>query len=263
MGSPQAHLSPATALCFIYQTRLFGSHDPPAQAQLKGMLPAQRSSRSSVLRLMDFNEDFDPFPTSLPRFDEPRILDANMTEMLDDSGLEFDPMLYNPPNFFSTPSESPHKSNETGVVLNRTGLDHSSTHSPESLPDSASSDSSKYLHKRNHSVDSSRSGALDGDADTQMAGHSPGSKAIIIGASPIEARTRSPSTDLDTSNRVMESHFDFDSAASSPVAHTDVKPTLNSTLHRPQVMPFRSSPSGGYDIGNGAHPGKLKVSQHV
>ncbi len=206
---------------------------------------------------MDTNDD--PFPASLPR-----ILDTNMTEALEEHGLDFDPILYDSQNFFSTSYQSPHKSDGTGVVANSTGLDLLSAQSPESLPDSSSSGSFKVQHIRNHSAESSRSGALDEDVDTYMADYSPGPKAIAIAASPIEARVtqeRSPSPDLDTSNRAMESHFDFESAASSPNIYLDMMPNRTST--RPRIVPPRSSPNLGTGSGLGPYSGIPKVSRPV
>lgn len=206
---------------------------------------------------MDTNED--PFPASLPR-----ILDTNMSEALEEHGLDFDPMLYDSQNFFSTSYQSPHKFDGTGVVANSTGLDPLSIQSPESLPDSSSSGSSNIQHKRNHSAESSRSGALDEDVDTHMVDYLPGPKAIAIGASPIEARAtqqRSPSPDLDTSNRAMESHFDFDSAASSPNIYLDMMP--NPTSIRPKVVPPRSSPNFGIGTGPGPYSGRPIVSRPI
>lgn len=209
------------------------------------------------MRLMDTNDD--PFPASLPR-----ILDINMTEALEEHGLDFDSMLYDSQNFFSTSYQAPHKSAGTGVVTNSTGLDPLSIQSPESLPDSSSSGSSKIQHKRNDSAESSRSGALDEDVDAHMADYSPGPKAIAIGASPIEAQAtlqRSPSPDLDTSNLAMESHFDFDSAASSPNIYSDMMP--NSTWIRPKVVPPRSSPNFGLGTGIGPYSGRPIVSRPI
>jgi hypothetical protein len=202
---------------------------------------------------MDSNDD--PFPASLPR-----ILDTSMTEALEEHGLDFDPTLYDSQNFFSTTSQPSHKFDGTGIVATSTGMDPPSTQFAESLPDSSSSGSFRDQHKRNDSAESSRSGAVDADGGTYMADYSPGLKAIAIGESPIEARVlqeRSPSPDLDTSNRAMESHFDFESAASSPITCLDMLP--NPTSSRPRVVPPRSSPNFGLADGNGPHSGRPKV----
>ncbi len=227
----------------------------PGPCSVEGLISCTRP-RATFLRLMDTTDD-DPFPLSLPR-----VLDTNMTEALEEHGLDFDPMLYDSQNFFSASYQSPHKPHGTGLVAISTGLDPLSTQSPESLPDSSSSGSSQIQHKRNHSAESSRSGALDEDVDTHMAGYSPSPKAIAVGIPPIEARVmqeRSPSPDLDTSNRAMESHFDFDSAASSPNTYLDMMP--NPTSIRPKMVPPRSSPNVSIANGAGLYSGRLKVSR--
>ena len=73
--------------------------------------------------------------------------------------------------------------------------------SPES---SSASDFSNNQHKRHHSSDSSRSGALAPEGDIQMA-----NAGILIGTDPENQSSdeSSPVTDVDLSNRAMECHF--------------------------------------------------------
>lgn len=209
----------------------------------------------------------DPFPTSLPPFEEPQIFDANMTEATYGNALDYDEnMLYDTPNYFSASYQSPGKSQGNHPVMTTTGFDLSSTQSPESLPDSSSSDSSHNQHKRNHSSDSSRSGALGGDGDTRMTGGTPAPNGILVAASPVGDRLSSEpsaSTDINESNKFMAASFDFDSATSSPSPYSDTKAAFYTSSIRPQDMPFPSGPVVGLAHRIRPHSGRSKVSVHA
>lgn len=184
---------------------------------------------------MDF--DNDPFPF-LPKFNEPQIFDANMNDAMEEGGVGFPELPFDPPSFWNNSiGASPMPSKSIGSqAIKQPLMDPASSQSPES---SSASDSSNNQHKRSHSSDSSQSGALAGDGHVSTNG-------IVIGAD-IEDHASvksSPATDVALSNRVMECHFDFDSAASSPSPFSDTKLTLKSSSVRSIKMPYRS-PSGG------------------
>ena len=200
---------------------------------------------------MDFDTDPPPF---LPNFDEPQIFDANMNDAFEGGGLEFPELHFDSPGFWgNTSGASPMPSKSNGSQATKppfVGPEFS--HSPES---SSASDSSNNQHKRNHSSDSSQSGALAGDGDVLMNG-------IVIGAD-IEDQASdksSPATDVDLSNRAMECHFDFDSAASSPSHFTDTKSAFKPSSVRSIKMPYRSSPNAGLSHGFGPYQVVSKVS---
>ena len=200
---------------------------------------------------MEFDDD--PFPF-LPKFDEPQIFDANMNDVMEEGGLEFPEVRFDSPGFWNNTigtSPMPSKSNSTQPIK-QPFMGPAFSQSPES---SSASDSSNNQHKRNHSSDSSQSGALAGDGDVAMNG-------IVIGAE-VEDQTSdksSPATDVDLSNRAMECHFDFDSAASSPSPFSDTKPAFKALSVRSIKMPYRSSPNAGFAHGFGPYPAVSKVS---
>lgn len=198
--------------------------------------------------------DNDPFPF-LPRFDEPQIFDANMNDAIEEGGIEFPELRLDPPRFWNNSiGASPVLSKSNGSqAIKPPFTDPAFSQSPES---SSASDSSNTQHKRNHSSDSSRSGALAGDGDIPMNG-------ILIGADVEDQASdnSSPPTDVDFSNRAMECHFDFDSAASSPSPFSDTKPAFKPSSVRSMKMPYRSSPNAGFSHGFGPYPAMSKVSR--
>ena len=198
--------------------------------------------------------DNDPFPF-LPKFDEPQIFDANMNDAMEEGGLEFPELQYDSSGFWNNAivaSPVPSKSNGSQATK-QPFIGPAFSQSPES---SSASDSSNNQHKRNHSSDSSRSGALAGDGDVSTNG-------ILIGADMEDQASdkSSPTTDVDLSNRAMECHFDFDSAASSPSPFLDTKPVFKPSLVRSIKMPYRSSPNAGFAPGFGSYPAVPKVSR--
>ncbi len=197
--------------------------------------------------------DNDPFPF-LPKFDEPHIFDANMNDAMEEGGLEFPQCRFDSPGFWNnTIGASPVPSKSNGrQAIKQPFAGPAFTQSPES---SSASDSSNTQHKRNHSSDSSRSGALTGDGDVSMNG-------ILIGADMEDQASdkSSPTTDVDLSNRAMECHFDFDSAASSPSPFSDTKLAFKPSSVRSIKMPYRSSPSTGFAHGFEPYPAVSKVS---
>ena len=216
--------------------------------------------------------DRDPFPPSLPHFDGTRILGENVGVAMEENGFDFDAMNFDSPdtNLYwedSTSYQSTAKPNGNASSADKsTTLDASfSSQSPESsLPDSSSSDSSQNQHKRNHSSDSSQYGALAADGDIRMAGDTPMANGIVIGAGLVDDQVQdkpTPPTDVDLSNRAMECHFDFDSAASSPSPYYGSKSMLNdSKSSKPIKMPYRIPQRGGYSHGFGTSAGVSKVS---
>lgn len=199
---------------------------------------------------MDF--DNDPFPF-LPKFNEPQIFDANMNDAMEEGGVGFPELPFDSPSFWNnTIGASPVPSKSIGSqAIKQPLMDPAFSQSPES---SSASDSSNNQHKRNHSSDSSQSGALAGDGHVLMNG-------IVIGAD-IEDHVSdksSPATDVDLSNRAMECHFDFDSAASSPSPFPDTKSAFKSSSVRSIKMPYRSSPSAGLGHGFGPYQAVSKV----
>ena len=218
---------------------------------------------------MEFNRD--PFPPSLPDFDGTRILGESMNDAMEATGFEFDAMNFESPDvdpYWSeeTSFQSTAKPNgNTSSTDRSTTLDASfSSQSPESsLPDSSSSDSSRNQHKRNHSSDSSQYGALGGDGDIQMAGDTPMANGIVIGAGLVEDQVQdkpTPPTDFDSSNRAMECHFDFDSAASSPSPYNGSKSMLNDSIStKPIKVPYRIAQIYGSGRPFGTSAGVSKV----
>ncbi|KAK3169804.1 hypothetical protein OEA41_009188 [Lepraria neglecta] len=216
----------------------------------------------------------DPFPLSLPQFDGPRILGEDMNDAIEEGGLDFASLNFDSPenNLYwddATSYQSPAKSNGNNASAPRVAMMETSSQSPESsLPDSSSSDSSNNRHKRNHSSDSSQVGALGADGDIRMTGDTPVPNGILIGADPAEDRVNdqpSPATDVDVSNRAMECHFDFDSAASSPSPHSDPTSAFNNSKSMKSTkMTYRTSQNTGFGHGFGPgfgpYSGALKVS---
>ena len=197
--------------------------------------------------------DNDPFPF-LPKIDEPQIFDTKMNDAMEARGIDFPELGYNSPDFWNHSIEAspmPTKS-KSSQAIKRPFINQAFSQSPES---SSASDSSNNRHKRNHSSDSSRSGALAGDVDVQV-------NAILIGADKEDQTSdkSSPTTDVDLSNRAMECHFDFDSAASSPSTFSEVKTAFKPSSIRSIRMPYRSSPNAGLANVLGSYPTASKVS---
>lgn len=198
--------------------------------------------------------DNDPFPF-LPKFDGPQIFDANMNDAMEEGGLDFPELQFDSPGFWNNTigaSPLPSKSNG-GQAIKQQLISPAFSQSPES---SSASDSSHNQHKRNHSSDSSRSGALAGDGDVLMNG-------ILIGADMEDQASdeSSPTTDVDLSNRAMECHFDFDSAASSPNPFSDTKPAFKPSSVRSIKMPYRCSATTAFTHGYGPLSAVSKVSR--
>ncbi|KAK4698010.1 hypothetical protein P7C71_g146, partial [Lecanoromycetidae sp. Uapishka_2] len=218
---------------------------------------------------MDY--DNDPFPRSLPHVDEPRIFDSNMADTSGDNGIDFSSNLFDSPSYNPySPEQNPYAwegaSLQTATKSAMTGPSFS--HSPESsLPDSSSSDSSNNQRKRNHSSASSGSGALGAMGDIHMRDDTVDPRGIIIGADPVEDPMQGqPSlvTDLDSSNRAMEYHFDFDSAASSPTPRSETKPTYKSlSSMRSAKVPDRPTQGPVSTPGVGPYARNLKTSRET
>ena len=194
-----------------------------------------------------------------------------MDNAMDENGFDFDAMSFESPDGNpywedATSYQSTAKPNDNGSSTERPRmLDASFSQSPESsLPDSSSSDSSQNHHKRDHSSDSSQYGALGADGDVQMTADAPMANGIAIGASLVEDPARdksSPATDVDSSNRAMECHFDFDSAASSPSPYSSSNTAPNDPRStKPIKMPYRDSPKAGFGYGFGPYAGASKAS---
>ena len=198
--------------------------------------------------------DIDPFPP-LAKLDEPQIFDVSMNDAIDEGELEFSEFQLDSLGFWNSntvgASSVPDKSNGSQAIK-QPFIGPAYSQSP---PSSSASDSSNNQHKRNHSSDSSRSGVLAGDGDASMNG-------ILIGANMEDRASDKASlaTDVDLSNRAMECHFDFDSAASSPTPFSDTKPALKSSSVRSIKMPYRSSANAGLTHGCGHYPVVSKVS---
>ena len=211
----------------------------------------------------------DPFPLSLPQFDQPRVFGEDMNDAIGEGGLDFVSMTFGSPENHpywddATSYQSPAKSNGNNASAPRIAMMETSQSPESSLPDSSSSDSSNNRHRRNHSSDSSQIGALGADGDIQMIGNTSAPNGILIGADPADNRVNDqpfPATDVDVSNRAMESHFDFDSAASSPSPHSYPTSTFNNSRLTASIqIPYRSSQKAGSGHGPGPYSGALKVS---
>lgn len=215
--------------------------------------------------------DRDPFPPSLPYFDGTRILGENVDGAMEENGFDFNAMNFDSPDANAYWEDATSYQSTAKPSGNASSTDKSnalvasfSSQSPESsLPDSSSSDSSRNQHKRNHSSDSSQYGALGGDGDIQMAGNTPMANGIVIGAGLVEDQVLdkpTPPTDVDLSNRAMECHFDFDSAASSPSPYQGSKGMLNdSKSTKPIKMPYRIPQRAPYSRGYGTSAEVSKV----
>lgn len=177
-----------------------------------------------------------------------------MNDAMEERGLEISELQFDSPGCWNNTvgaSSMPSKSNG-GQAIKQPFMGPTFSQSPES---SSASDSSNNQHKRNHSSDSSRSGALARDGDVSMNG--------ILIATDVEDQASdesSPATDVDLSNRAMECHFDFDSAASSPSPFSDTKPALKPSSLQSIKMPYRVSPNAGFTHGFGPYPAVSKVS---
>ena len=180
----------------------------------------------------------DPFPSSLPGYESPRIYNSNETQTMEDitgdyydpSGHLFEDQTLSDPAF----SPAPLKNTENPANPSQLAGPNWSI-SPQS---SSSSDSSNQ-HKRTNSSESSAMGDF-GMADTPMA------NGILIRADPANA-VDANSTEYEASNKFMESNFfDFASAASSP---TPISSDAGASIRGPQSsgmkMPLRSLPMVG------------------
>lgn len=213
------------------------------------------------------DSDNDPFPRSLPLIHEPRIFDSNMTDVAADNGFDFASDL------FDSPSHNPYSPEQNTYTWDDSSLQTATkstmtgpsfARSPESSqPDSSSSDSSNNQHKGNHSSSSSGTGVLDALGDITMRDDMVDPRGIAIRADPVEdsmLNQPSLSVDLDSSNRAMECHFDFESAASSPSPNSDTKPIYKTASSmRSATMPYRVLQNAGYTHGIGPYPGVSKV----
>ncbi len=211
--------------------------------------------------------DNDPFTRSLPHIDEPRILDSNMTDAQGDNGFDFTS------NFFDSPSHNPYSPEQNAYAWNGSSFQTATksamagpsfSDSPESsMPDSSSSDSSKNQHKRSPSLVSSGSGELGGHGDSLMMEDTVDPRGITIGADTVEDQVlgqASTTTDLDSSNRAMECHFDFESAASTPSPYSDTKLAYKSpSTIKSEKMPYRTVRNTGSSHGVGPYAGTSKV----
>ena len=197
--------------------------------------------------------DIDP-SSILPNFDEPQIFDSNVNDAMEEGGLKYPGFHFNSSGLWSnTLGASPMPSKSNGSQATKQPLvGHAFWQSPES---SSASDSSNNQHKRNHSFDSSQSGALAGEGDVLLNG-------IVIGAELEDQASDkySPATDVDLSNRAMECHFDFDSAASSPSPFADTNSTFKFSSARPINMPYRSFANAGSSLGFAPYQAVSKVS---
>ena len=218
---------------------------------------------------MELDYDNDPFPPSLPRFDEPRIFDAGLSEAMKESGLELSSVGFESPEnlCYDNATGASYQSPDHGKSMSSlpvTKPDSSFPQSPGSSIQDSSSESSNNRHKRNHSSESSRSGVFGGDRDICMTENTPVNRSFI-GTNPLEDRPSngfSKFTDVDISNRAMEHHFDFDSAASSPNQHLAKTTTTAFELSsmRPIKIPYRFSQNAFFDHGYALHSGGSNVS---
>lgn len=198
-----------------------------------------------------------PFLSSVPDFKEPRIIDSSMTEGLPEYSLDLDSVTFG----------SLYKSNYGHSALDSSDLGVPFGQSPGSSTEISSSDSDSNQYECNSSFESSRSGAPIVEGDAQMADGiadgTPVSNAIQTDSSVIEARPNDEQTvsaDLDSSNRAMECHFDFDSAASSPSPRPNTSQLINSSPVRPRMIPVRSKTGSGAVQGVGWCRERPKVS---
>ena len=198
--------------------------------------------------------DNDPL-SFLPTFEEPQIFDVDVNDIMEEGRIDFPTLHYDSPGFWNRntviTSPMPRKANDSQAIK-QPFKDPAFAQSPES---SSASDSSNNQHKRNHSSDSSRSGALAENGDVSMSG-------ILISADVEDqvSDKSSSATDVDLSNRAMECHFDFDSAASSPTPFSDTQVAFKSGSVRSIKMPYRSSTKAGFTHGFGSYPLVSKVS---
>ena len=206
--------------------------------------------------------DSDPFPLSLPSFEEPRIFDPHTTEVMEGDTFQYDPMLFGSPNFFSNSYQPPTKTQGNQTVVNPAHLGLAMPQPPESLADSSSSDSSNNQHDRKHSSDSSGSGVQFLDGGDQSVEGSSGPAGILIGASPQEivpSDEQYSSVEFDSSNRAMECHFDFDSAASSPNTQPESRHLTDFSPAGPRKIPLRPNHRLGAGSGAAATVGRPQV----
>ena len=150
----------------------------------------------------------DPFPSSLPGYESPRIYDPTLQENMNDGDFG----IFDPHDLFNPPGTRPggDRANETSLSSaapkpnERIEKAQALLNNPQqwsTSPDSSSSSESSNQHKRASSSESSAIG--DGHLKYSTTTH-----GIMIGADTM---------DDEASNKLMESHFDFDSAASSPI----------------------------------------------
>ena len=189
----------------------------------------------------------DPFRLFLPSLKSPEPMDQTMV-----GTEENDTDFFN--SAYSTAFNSPGQMysddisvDSPGQVLQESGrpktIDPARIHSAESSPPDSSSESSTR-HKRNISSNSSQSGLLGGDVPMTDHGHPAtwkGAVAMEAEQSGKRLKSNMPSAhvDIDMSNRAMENHFDFESAASSPSPPPDPN-ALNTSGIKGLKMPIRS-----------------------
>ena len=175
----------------------------------------------------------DPFPDSLPDFSSPRIYDPTLPSSMEEGDYNFydvNEQFSSPPGMFeddamndATFNSAPLKAPDQKVNTGTTASAPQWFNSPES---SSGSDSSNQ-HKRASSTDSS----AVGDVNMKNTSESHG---MMIGTD---------SADDEKDNRFMESAFDFDSAASSPIPPVpESKAPIR--ISNGIRMPFRSGGPG-------------------
>ena len=192
----------------------------------------------------------DPSSSPFLGFEEPMILDANFAGTMADNDLGFGSTTHGTPDFCSSAYRSHNNLVGSGAVVNPADLALPPLRSRESFPESSSSDFTNDPNQRNSS-DSSRSDPVLGDGRTKIEDSASPYEGITIGgSSPVAqpTRKRPSSIDIECSNRAMESQFDFDSAASSPILHPSTKQSLN-IASKSRGLPMRPNPTVGVGYG--------------
>ena len=206
-------------------------------------------------------------PRTFPYLEEPRIVDANMNNAIDDHGLYFDSdfLDFSHSNTMQ-PEQGPYTWGNTTseTVPNTTMVGPSSSSSPgSSLPDSSSSDSSKNEVKRSNSPGSSHPGEARNIENIFMMENTVDPRGIAICADPVDDPGNNPlstTTDLDISNRAMERHFDFESAASTPSPYSDTKLSIPGSVPTTAAnIPYRPTHITDYRRWQGPYHGNLQV----
>ncbi|KAL6720128.1 SPT3 Dosage dependent suppressor of Ty-induced promoter mutations-like protein [Lecanora helva] len=165
-----------------------------------------------------------------------------MNEAMEANPYQFDSTLLESPKIFPSTGQITSEFHSSQVVGNRANLGSSNAFSLESLPDSSSSDSSFNSHERKFSSDSSVSFAAPRERDAQSVYSSSGLSGVFMGEPSFETAVDNESCldrELETSNRVMENHFDFDSAATSPNPHIALEEFFESERSRSKNIPLR------------------------